>query len=271
METGRSSSAASVSGVADGIRERTPARATRRVSSRHSLSAFSHSRPSTGRLQAFHASAAFADDGMRRNRHPAQPGDVLDDVARFTAEGIRRGPHTPSTTTCPSKVVTSTASMQSTPPRYDGGSGSRVAVAVIREDDELQAGTRGGCRNLIGGAGAVRLPAVHVHDALHRVAFVRRRERDGARRQGRSRSRRPHGGDQGDEPPVQSGSHDRHRCWLRLADDSGRRPPACAVPARACRSASSTGPRGRASSEWRADRRRAPAGAWRRSAAGRAD
>src|SRR5262249_40379770 len=58
--------------------------------------------------------------------------------------------------------------------------------------------------------------------------------------------------------------------FITDADGTDRRSSAGAPRARACKSAWSTDPRGRASSEWRANQRRARAGAWRTSVERRA-
>ena len=82
-------------------------------------------------------------------------------------------------------MLISTPSRQSTPERYAGGSGWRVRVAVIGEDDELQSGARGGRRDLVGAAQAVGSVGVDVEDAGDRAvggaaatASAARRERD---------------------------------------------------------------------------------------------
>ena len=104
---------------------------------------------------------------MRRDRHPAEPPDVLDDIARFSAERIRRS--------CNAERD----DMPRSRADLDGIDAQNVlsirrrllratAVAVIGEDDEREAGARRCSGDLIDGAGPVRTPRVHVERPTHR-------------------------------------------------------------------------------------------------------
>ena len=73
---------------------------------------------------------------MRDDRDAAEPVDVFDDIAGMACERIRRGAGQAEGHDVAAVVLISTASMQSTPWRYAGGSGGAGAVAMIGQDDE---------------------------------------------------------------------------------------------------------------------------------------
>jgi hypothetical protein len=110
---------------------------------------------------------------MRGDRHPVKPPDVLDDVARLSAEWIRRS--------CDAERD----DMPLGRADLDGIDAQNVlsirgrllpaaAIAVIGEDDEGEAGTRRRSGDLIDSAGPVRAPRVHVKRPAHRSGEARR-------------------------------------------------------------------------------------------------
>ena len=126
-----------------------------RDSSRHSLSAFSHSTPPIGNVQSDQLSSGFGDPGCAAIGKTAQADHIVNDVARFAASGYGDWGR-PSATTWPPRVLISTESIQSTPERYCGGSGFLVRIAVIGEHDEVETSTGRGRCDLVGRAGPVR-------------------------------------------------------------------------------------------------------------------
>ena len=65
-------------------------------------------------------------------------------------------------------MLISTASMHSTPWRYAGASGSRDAVAVVGQDDELEPGARRRRGDVIDGARPIRTASVDVDRSADR-------------------------------------------------------------------------------------------------------
>jgi hypothetical protein len=93
------------------------ARARRvRVSSRHSLSPFSHSRPPTGTDQSVHRSSGFADAGCAAMLKPPSLA-MSSTTSRGSPASGYGASGKPSPSTCPPSVLISTASIISTPLR----------------------------------------------------------------------------------------------------------------------------------------------------------
>ena len=122
---------------------------------------------------------------MRGDAEPAEPADVLDDVARLAAERIRRGRHVERDV-----VAAVGADLDAVEAQDAGAIGRRIgrarAVAVIGEDDELQAGAGGRRGDLVGRAPAVGSVGVDVERAGNVPSPRACRRRAAARRRGGS-------------------------------------------------------------------------------------
>ena len=101
---------------------------------------------------------------MGRDPESTQPLDVLDDVPRLSAERVRRGGHVEREV-----VAAGRADLHGIEAQHARPVRRRIrragAVSVIGEDDELQAGPRGRCRDVVGRAAAVGSIGVDVEDA----------------------------------------------------------------------------------------------------------
>src|SRR5262249_3072741 len=97
---------------------------------------------------------------------PAEPSHVLDHIARLAGEAIRRRAWQPERNV----VSTGSADLDGVNAEDAGSIRGRqrraCAVAVIRQDDELEPGARRGGGDFIGGAGAVRGGGVDVIGAV---------------------------------------------------------------------------------------------------------
>ena len=240
-------------------------------SSRHSLSAFSHSRPSNGASQSLQRSSGLGDPGCAAMPNAAEPVHVFDRRrAACPPSGYGVGGR-PSATKWPPLG----ADLDGVDAQHARSIRRRLrrarAVAVIGEDDELQSGARGRGRDLVDRAAAVRsAECTWIRAAHHRPArrdqshrrrrgACRRQQRDGATAPGRARR------------ATTARAARPQLAQFTRAGGTDRRPCACRARGCACRSAWSTGRRGRASSGSRAGRRRARAGASQTNGAARAD
>ena len=108
---------------------------------------------------------------MRHDAEAAEPLHVLDDVARFPAERIRRRRHVDRDV-----VAAGRADLDAVQAQHAGSVRRRIGhargVAVVGEDDELQARPRGGRGDLVGAAQAVRSVRVDVQDAGNRAVSL---------------------------------------------------------------------------------------------------
>ena len=111
---------------------------------------------------------------MRGDAESAEPPHVLDDVARLAAERIRRRRHVERDV-----VAAVRADLDAVEAQHARSIRRRIGrarrVAVVGEDDELQAGARGGRGDLVGAAQAVGSIGVDVEDAGDRAVGRRRR------------------------------------------------------------------------------------------------
>ena len=110
---------------------------------------------------------------MRGDAEAAEPLDVVDDIARLAAKRIRRGRHVDGDV-----VTAACADFCRVEAQHALAIHRRIQrtsrVAVVGEHDELEAGPRGGMRDLAGCAAAVRPHGVDVKNARNRAVGKRR-------------------------------------------------------------------------------------------------
>ena len=133
-------------------------------SSRHWLSAFSHSIPPTGRPQSRQARLALRRVGVGNHAEAAEARHVLDHVARVAANRVRRLRHADGQVV-PGAGADLHAVEHEDARAVAGRLGQSRAVAVVGEDHELQAGPRGGGGDLVDRAVTVGPVRVHVEGA----------------------------------------------------------------------------------------------------------
>ena len=133
-----------------------PGAATTRRATRES--ALSHSMPSVVARSRATGGLGFGRIRVRDDRPAAEPVDVLDDVARFPAERIRRRPsQAERDDVARRRADLDRVDARARRARYAGGVGRARGVAVVGEDDEREPGARGRRGDLVERARAVGL------------------------------------------------------------------------------------------------------------------
>ncbi len=174
---------------------------------------------------------------MCGDRQTAEACDIVDDITCLAVQRIRRLRQSQR-----DDVPVAGADFDGVDAEYSGQVPGWFRlpgrIAMICQNDEVEAGASRRCRNLFDRAGAVRPTGVNVDGAAHACYGARR---DAGDRGGAWRER--------DIPRSADTGHDRDRSDPTHEDETGRRRRASAVRGRACRFAWWTDPRDRASSE----------------------
>ena len=129
-------------GPAQPVRDQSRERAQVAVSSRHALSALSHSSPSNGACHSRHDNSPFGRVRVRGDAETAEARDVLDDVARLPGQPIGRLPEAERDVVAAGRADLDSVDEQDAVDVPRRRRRPR-AVAVVREHDEIEACARG--------------------------------------------------------------------------------------------------------------------------------